>query len=50
MFYDYYDYYTTPVMSFVNHGLILLISALIAVIAGIVLCITFLNKRNEGRY
>ena len=50
MFYDYYDYYTTPVMSFVNNGLILAISALIAVIAGVVLCLTFLKKRNEGRY
>ena len=38
MFYDYYDYYNTPVVSFVNNGLILALSALIAVIAGVVLC------------
>lgn len=50
MSYGYYDYYTTPIMSFVNYGLVLGISAVVAVIAGIVLCFTFLRKRNEGRY
>ncbi len=50
MFYDYYDYYTTPVVSYVNNALILAIAAVLAVIAGIVLCATFLKKNNEGRY
>jgi len=50
MFYDYYDYYSTPVVSFVNHTLILAVAAVIAIIAGIVLCATFLKKSNEGKY
>lgn len=50
MSYGYYDYYTTPVYGFVNHALILGIAALAAVIAGIVLALTFLRKKNEGRY
>ena len=50
MGFSYYDYYTTPIISYVNYGLIMAISAVAAVILGVVLYFVFLRKRNEGRF
>ncbi len=50
MFYDYYEYYGSPVSRFGNGFALLLAAAVLAVIAGIVLFLTFLNKKHEGKY
>ena len=50
MFYDYYGYYGSPMSRFVNGTALLAAAAILAVIAGIVLFLTFLNKKHEGKY
>ncbi len=50
MFYDYYGYYGSPMSRFGNGFALLLAALILAVIAGIVLCLTFLNKKHEGKY
>ena len=46
MFYDYYGYYGSPMSRFGNGFALLLAAAVLAVIAGIVLFLTFLNKKH----
>ncbi|MBR5230567.1 MAG: hypothetical protein IKW01_06865 [Firmicutes bacterium] len=50
MGFAYYDYYTTPIISYVNYPLILAISVIAAVVLGIVIYFAFLRKSNEGRF
>lgn len=50
MFYDYYGYYGSPMSRFVNGTVLLAAAAVLAVIAGVVLFLTFLNKKHEGKY
>lgn len=50
MGFSYYDYYTTPVMRYVNYPLVLAISVIVAVILGLVVYFVFLKKSNEGRF
>ena len=50
MFYDYYGYYGSPMSRFVNGTALLAAAAILAVIAGVVLFLTFLNKKHEGKY
>ena len=50
MFYDYYGYYGSPMSRFVNGTVLLAAASVFAVIAGIVLFLTFLNKKHEGKY
>lgn len=46
----YSYYYQTPIMNYVNHGIILGIAAGISVLLGILLFFTFFRKKNEGKY
>ena len=50
MGFAYYDYYTTPIMSYVNYGLIMAIALVAATIIGLVVYFAFLKKSNEGRF
>ena len=50
MFYDYYGYYGSPMSRFVNGTVLLAAAAVLAVIAGVVLFLTFLTKKHEGKY
>ena len=50
MGFSYYDYYTTPIISYVNYGIIMAIAVLAAVILGLVMFFVFLRKSNEGRF
>lgn len=43
-------YYQTPIMNYVNHGMILGIAAVLSALLGIVLFFTFFRKKNEGKY
>ncbi len=48
--YDYYGFYSTPMMSYINMAGVIAVCAVIAVIAAVVLFFTFMNKKHEGRY
>ncbi len=50
MGYQYFDYYTQPMISYVNYSVILTIAALVAIVLGIVLFCTFLKPSHEGKY
>ncbi|MGN0713733.1 MAG: hypothetical protein ACI4LJ_08105 [Anaerovoracaceae bacterium] len=46
----YSYYYQTPIMNYVNHGVILGIAVVLSALLGIVLFFTFFRKKNEGKY
>lgn len=50
MSYGYYDYYTTPIVNYVNSYMIMTVAVVIAIVLGIVLFFTFLKKNNEGKF
>ena len=49
MGFGYYDYYTTPVMHYVNYPLIMGIAAIIAAVLGTVVYFMFLKEKNENK-
>lgn len=49
MFYNYYDYYASPVSRALDGTFLIIAAAMIALIAGIVLFFTFMNPKHEGR-
>lgn len=44
MIYDYYGYYETPAARLMNGGIFLIGAAILAVIVGVVLFVTFMSK------
>lgn len=50
MIYDYYGYYETPATRLMNGGIFLIGAAILAVIVGVVLFVTFMSKKHEGKH
>lgn len=50
MIYDYYGYYETPATRLMNGGIFLIGAAILAVIVGVVLFVTFMSKKREGKH
>ena len=50
MIYDYYGYYETPAARLMNGGIFLIGAAILAVIVGVVLFVTFMSKKHEGKH
>ena len=50
MIYDYYGYYETPATRLMNGGIFLTGAAILAVIVGVVLFVTFMSKKHEGKH
>ena len=46
----YYYSYSTPMMNYLNSGLVIGITAIVAALLGVILYYTFFSKRNEGRF
>ena len=49
MIYDYYGYYETPATRLMNGGIFLIGAAILAMIVGVVLFVTFMSKKHEGK-
>ena len=50
MIYDYYGYYETPATRLMNGGIFLIGAAILAVNVGVVLFVTFMSKKHEGKH
>ena len=50
MIYDYYGYYQSPMTQFMDMGFFLAGAAVLAIVAGVVLFATFMNKKHEGKH
>lgn len=50
MIYDYYGYYETPATRLMNGGIFLIGAAILAVIVGVALFVTFMSKKHEGKH
>lgn len=50
MIYDYYGYYETPATRLMNGGIFLIGAAILAMIVGVVLFVTFMSKKHEGKH
>lgn len=50
MIYDYYGYYETPATRLMNGGIFLIGAAILAVIVSVVLFVTFMSKKHEGKH